>query len=257
MPAAEALGRARASTLAALESDPGLAEARTSLAFVRFRLDWDWEAAEREFKLAIELNPGFASAHHFYAMFLAAMGRSQEAIARIAIAQQLDPLSSIVSAAAGRVRHFARDLEGAVAQYKKTLDLDPNFPEAHFNLGLVHREQGRFGAAQEAVARAMGLAGRRPVMTAVLGLIHAQAGDALAARQALTELGESSQRREIPSLHMAYIHIGLGEHGRAFELIEEGYRERVGLLVFARVESIFDPLRADPRFADLLRRMDL
>jgi DNA-binding winged helix-turn-helix (wHTH) protein/tetratricopeptide (TPR) repeat protein len=257
LPAADALGRARAAALKALEADPELAEAHTSLALVRFRLDWDWAGAEEEFKHATDLNPGFASAHHFHGLFLAAMGRSQEAIERMEVAQQLDPLSPNLSTAAGRVRHFAGDLEGAVEQYRKTLDMDPNFPEAHFNLALVNVQLGRFAEAQAGIERAMQLAGHRPVMVAILGYMHARAGDAGRAREALRELAEASGRGEIASLHMAYIHIGLGEHDRAFERIEEGYRERAGLLVFARVEPIFDPLRADPRFADLLRRMGL
>jgi DNA-binding winged helix-turn-helix (wHTH) protein/Tfp pilus assembly protein PilF len=257
LPAADALGRARAAALAALEADPDLAEAHTSLALVRFRLDWDWRGAEEEFQRAIELNPGFASAHHFYAMFLAARGRFQESMARIDVAQRLDPLSSIMGTAAGRVRHFARDLEGAVDQYRKILDLDPNFPEVHFNLALVHLERGLLGDAQAAVEHAIELAGRRPVMITILGLIHARAGHGDRARRALAELAEASRRGNIPSLHMAYVHIGLGEHDRAFEHIEQGYRERAGLLVFAKVEPIFDPLRGDARFQDLLRRMAL
>ena len=257
LPAAEALGRARAAALAALEADPELAEAHTSLALVRFRLDWDWPGAEQEFQRAIHLNPGFASAHHFHGLFLAAMGRFEEAIARIQVAQELDPLSSIVGTAAGRVRHFARDLDGAVEQYRKTLDMDPNFPEVHFNLALVHLQRGAFGEAQASLERAMDLAGHRPVTVAILGYLHARAGHAAEARTALAELAAASGRGEIASLHMAYIHIGLGEQDRAFEYIEEGYRERVGLLVFAKVEPIFDPLRDDPRFEDLLRRMRL
>ena len=103
----------------------------------------------------------------------------------------------------------------------------------------------------------MHLAGHRPVMIAILGYMHARAGEPARAREALTQLAEASRRGEIASLHMAYIHIGLGERDRAFERIEEGYRERAGLLVFAKVEPIFDPLRADQRFGDLLRRMGL
>jgi len=257
LPAAEALVRARGAALRALEADPDLAEAHTSLALVRFRLDWDWAGAEQEFKRAIQLNPGFASAHHFYGLFLAAMGRPAEAIARMEVAQQLDPLSSIVSTAAGRVRHFARELEGAVEQYRRTLDMDANFPEAHFNLALVHLQRGLFADAQAGLDRAMDLAGRRPIMVALLAHVQARAGDVAPARQALAELAEGSRRGEIPSLHVAYVHIGLGERDRAFERIEDGYRERAGLLVFAKVEPIFDPLRDDARFANLLLRMGL
>jgi DNA-binding winged helix-turn-helix (wHTH) protein/Tfp pilus assembly protein PilF len=248
LPATEALGRAKAAALAALAADPALAEAHTSLAFVRFRFDWDWLGAEEEFQRAIDLNPGFASAHHWYAVFLAAMGRFEESIARVDLAQRLDPLSAIVGTAAGRVRHFAGDLESAA---------DPNFAEAHFNLGLLHLEGGLLAEAQTAVERAIELAGRRPVMIAILGLIHGRAANAARARAALAELAEASRRGEISPLYMAYVHIGLGEHEQAFERIEQGYRERAGVLVFAKVEQIFDPLRGDRRFQGLLQRMAL
>ena len=257
LPPREALARARAAAVRALEIDPDLAEAHTSLALVKFRLDWDWRDAESEFRRAIELNPGHAAAHHFYGLYLSAMGRADEAIARMERAHELDPLSLIISTALGRALHFARRYDRALEQHLKTLERDPDFAEARFNLAFVYLQRSMFPQAVGELQRAIVLAGRRPAMVSVLGYVYALSGDRAQARRTLDELDGLSSEGEIPTLYLAYPLIGLGDKDRVFDLLDKAYEERSGLLVYLKVEPIFDSLRDDPRFDDLLRRMDL
>jgi DNA-binding winged helix-turn-helix (wHTH) protein/Tfp pilus assembly protein PilF len=253
----DALARARAAAMKALEIDPELAEPHTSLALVKFRLDWDWAEAEARFRRAISLNPGHASAHHFYGLYLSAMGRATEAMASLRLAQELDPLSLIIGTALGRAFHFAGHYDRAREQYLKTLELDPDFAEAHMNLGLVHAQRSMFAEAARELEQAMTIAGRRPLLQAILGYIYGLSGERDRARRTLDELEGLAGEGRIPTLFLVYPHIGLGEAERAFALLEKAYEERSGLLVFLKVEPIFDPLRADERFDGLLRRMGL
>jgi len=257
VPPQEALARARAAALKALEIDPELAEAHASLALVKYRLDWDWAEAETEFRRAVQLNPGYASAHHFYGLYLSAMGRAPEAIASLQLAQRLDPLSLIIGAALGRAFHFARQSDRAREQYLKTLEMDADFAEVHVNLGLVYAQCSMFAEAVDELQRAMAIAGRRPLMQAILGYIYGLAGDRKRAERALEELAGLVREGSVPALYLVYPHIGLGEAKPAFELLEKAYAERAGPLVYLKVEPIFDPLRSDARFQDLLRRMGL
>jgi DNA-binding winged helix-turn-helix (wHTH) protein/Tfp pilus assembly protein PilF len=257
LPPREALGRARTAALKALDIDPELAEAHVSLALVRFRLDWDWAGAETEFQRAIELNPGYASAHHCYGLFLSAMGRADEAIERLELAQQLDPLSLIISTALGRAFHFARRYERALEQHLKTLELEPDFPEARLNLALIYIQRSMFSEALAELQRAMARAGRRPLMLEFLGHIHALAGDTAQARRMLAELDGLVAEGRIDVLHLVYPCIALGEKDRAFEILEKAYEERSGQLVYLKVEPSFDSLRDDSRFDGLLQRMGL
>lgn len=257
LPPREALGSARTAARKALDIDPELAEAHVSLALVKFRLDWDWVGAETEFQRAIELTPGYAPAHHYYGLFLSAMGRADEAIEMLELAQQLDPLSLIISTALGRAFHFARRHERALEQHLKTLELEPDFPEARFNLALVYIQRSMFAEALAQIQRAMPRAGRRPLMLEFLGHIHALAGDTAEARRMLAELDALVAEGRIDTLHAIYPCIALGEKDRAFEILEKAYEERSGQLVFLKVEPSFDSLRDDSRFEGLLQRMGL
>jgi DNA-binding winged helix-turn-helix (wHTH) protein/Tfp pilus assembly protein PilF len=257
LPPREALGRARPAARKALDIDPKLAEAHVSLALVKFRLDWDWAGAETEFQRAIELNPGYASAHHYYGLFLSAMGRADEAIEMLEVAQLLDPLSLIISTALGRAFHFARRYERALEQHLKTLELEPDFPEARFNLALIYIQRSMFSEALAELERAMARAGRRPVVLEFLGHIHALAGDTTQARRMLAELDVLVAEGRIDTLHLVYPCIALGEKDRAFEILEKAYEERSSQLVYLKVEPSFDSLRDDARFDGLLQRMGL
>lgn len=252
-----AIEPARAAALKAVELDDGLAEAHTALALVRFRLDWRWLDAEGEFTRAIELNPGSAAAHHFFALYLAAMGRSVEALAAIRRAQALDPLSLIISAAAGRVLHFARAYDEAIDQYRATLDLDADFPDAHMNLGMTYVEVGRAGEGIRELQRASDLSGRRSLMLSVLGYTYAVSGQDAEAQRCIDELQPAAERGDVSAMLMTYPYAGLGDADRAFEWLERALEERSGLLIYLKVEPMFDRLRGDPRFTTLMRRLRL
>jgi tetratricopeptide (TPR) repeat protein len=185
------------------------------------------------------------------------MGRAAEAIASVRLAQELDPLSLIIGAALARVFHFARQYDRAREQCLKTLEMDLLFAEAQMNLALVYVQQSLFTEAVDRLRRAMAMAGRRPLMQAILGYVFGLAGDRDEARRTLDELDGLAGEGRIPTLYLVYPCIGLGETERAFDLLETAYRERSGLLVFLKVEPIFDSLRSDARFEDLLRRMGL
>jgi DNA-binding winged helix-turn-helix (wHTH) protein/tetratricopeptide (TPR) repeat protein/predicted Ser/Thr protein kinase len=252
-----AMEQARAAAVKAVALDDELAEAHAALALVRFRLDWQWIEAEREFTRAIQLNPGFATAHHLFALYLSAMGRTAEARAAIQRARELDPLSLIINAATGRIMHFARAYHDAVRECEATLALDADFAEAHMNLGMSYLEIGRHEDAICELQRASELSGRRALMQAVLGYAYAIAGQEEEARRAVDDLRPQVERRDASAVLLAYPYAGLGEIGRALDALERGFTERAGLLIYLKVEPMFDRLRGEARFAALMRRMQL
>ena len=253
----EMISKAKAAAVKALEIDESLAEAHTSLAFIKFRLDWDWAGAEKEFARAIELNPGSAASHHWYALYLTAMSRQTEAMREIKRAQELDPLSLIITSAAGRVYHFAEQYDQALEEYRKTFEMDPNYAEAHFNLGLTYAQKGMYEEAIAELQEAIKLSENRTVMLAVLGHIYSMAGKQTQARSVLEQLNELSSRCYVSPLEIAIVYTGLGEKDLAFERFEKAYLERAGALIYLKVEPLYDSLREEPRFNDLLRRLNL
>jgi len=257
LPPREALPIAKAAAKKALETDDSLAEAHNSLAWTKLAFDWDWMGAEREFKRAIELNPGYAITHHWYAECLAGMGRYAEALAEIRQAQELDPLSLIISSIVGWVFYFDRKNDQAIAEFRKTLELDPNFWVAHWTLGRTYEQKAMFAEAIAEIQKAIDLSGGSPLSLAALGHTYAVWGRRVEAERALNELKESSKQGYISSYSIAAIHAGLGEKDQAFIWLEKAYEERSGWLIWLRAEPISDPLRSDPRFQDLLRRVGL
>jgi serine/threonine protein kinase/Flp pilus assembly protein TadD len=257
MPPREALPIAKAAARKALEIDDSLAEAHSSLAWTKLAFDWDWCGAVSEFKRAIELNPGYAVTHHWYAECLAGMGHYAEALAEIRQAQELDPLSLIISSVAGWILYFDRQDDQAIAQFRRTLELDPNFWVAHWTLGRAYEQKAMFAEAIAEIQKAIDLSEGSPLSLAALGHAHAVSGGLAEAQRVLNELKESSKRRYISPYGIAAIHAGLGEKDEAFMWLEKAYEERSGWLIWLRAEPISDPLRTDPRFQDLLRRIGL
>jgi len=257
LPPREAGQKATAAALRALEIDDTLAEAHTALAAIYHRSTWDWAKAEQEFKRAIELDPNYATAYQFYALLLATMGRQEEAIATVKRAQELDPLSLIINAALGRQLYLARRFDQASEQFRKALELDPKFSMAHYRLGQVYLQQGLYEEAIAEFKEAKTISRDSPHELTGLAHAYAVSGRRGRAEEVLAELRELSKRRHVPPFFMAIIYTGLKENDQAFRWFEKAYEEREGNLVYLNVEPMFDAIRSDLRFHELVRRVGL
>ena len=249
--------KARSAAEKALQLDPDLAEAHTSLAAVLDDYYWDWPSAEKHFKLAIGLNPNYPLAHSWYSQHLARMGRLDEAVEEARRAQALDPLSSSADAHVGLALYRARRFDEAAAELQKALDFNPKALDAHMFLGFVYVQQRKNDEAIREFQAIVELSERNPSMLALLGYAYASAGKRDQALAILKKFGSQSNKQPVSQIATAMIYIALGEDDQAFEWLEKSYNERAWQLGFLKVEPIFDPLRGDPRFADLMRRVNL
>ena len=254
VPANGAFTKARDAASKALELDDTLAEAHNALAAVKSDYDWDWPGSEREFRRAIELNPGYATAHQWYAERLSELGRHEEALAEIKRAQQLDPFSLIINAVTGDVLRTAGRDDLAIEELRATLRIDPNFAHAYFHLGLTHLRKGAFTEAIAEFQRAANLSPNVNDYKGALGYAYARAGKRAEARRVLDEL-KRSKRSYVSWFYVAAIYVGLDEKDQAFACLEKAYAQREPGLVVMNREPMFDPLRSDPRFSDLTRRI--
>ncbi|HSE97144.1 MAG TPA: tetratricopeptide repeat protein, partial [Blastocatellia bacterium] len=253
----EAFPVAKSAALKALELDDKLAEAHTSLAFVRLGYDWDWAESEREFRQAIELNPGYPTGHLWYALMLASQGRFEEAMREIRQAESLDPFSLPIVTNVGWILHLARRYDEAVTQYHKVLDMDSNFVLARRRLGQVYKQKLMFDEAIEVLQSTLPLSDEDTETVASLGHAYALSGRTEEARRVLDAMMALSSQRYIPAYFISSIYMGLGEKDRAFEWLEKACEERYGFLAYLNVEPSFDCLRFDPRFVALARRIGL
>jgi len=254
-PPKELYPMAKEAAIRALGIDDTLAEAHTSLAAV-YEYDWDWAEAEKQYRRAIELNPNYPTAHQWYAIFLSGRGRANEAVIYMKQALELDPLSLIINTSLGRVYYCARDYDRAIEQLRKTLEMEPNFAEARFHLGLAFEGKGKYDEAVAELDRSVGLFQDR-TMIAWIGRVYAVAGKRAEAIKVLDEVKEMSKRQYVPPYLIAIIHAGLGDKERALEWLDRVYEERSYYVIWLNVDPIFDPLREDPRFQDLLRRVGI
>jgi len=250
----EALPRAKEAALKALEIDDTLAEAHTSLAYVKSAYDWDWSGGEKEFQRAIELNPSYATAHELYGVALGFAGRSEQDIAEEKRALELDPVSPNFNRTLGLAFYLARQYDQAIEQYRKALDLDPNLTVAHADLGTAYLAQSKYKEGIAEIEKGLAISPGNAGYLSVLGYAYAVAGRRAEALKVLDQLSELSKQKYVRPALMARIYVGLGDKDKAFEWLEKDYAER-GYLVTA--EPALDPLRSDPRFKDLLRRMNL
>ncbi len=257
LPPKEAHSKAKAAATKALEIDDSLAEAHNSLAAVKVTCDWNWPEAEEEFKRAIELNPRYATAHHWYAEYLNQMGRHSEALAEIKQAQKLDPKSLIVNTSVGWQYYFARQYDEAVEQYQVTLKMDSNFAPAHWGLGWAYEQQSRFEEAIAEFQKAISLSGGMPIYVAALGHALAVAQKREKAEKVLEELDGLSKRVYVPPYFVASIYMGLGDKDQAFEWLEKTYQEHSAWLLYLQEEPRLESLHSDSRFHDLIRRVGL
>ncbi|HVF89937.1 MAG TPA: protein kinase [Blastocatellia bacterium] len=253
----EAFPKAKAAATRALELDDKLSEAHTSLAFVRLGYDWERLEAERGFRRAIKLNPGYATAHLWYALTLATLGRLDEALEEIDRALYLDPLSLPIHTNVGWLNHLSRRYDRAIEEYLKALDLDPNFALARRRLGQTYEQKHMYDEAMAEFRKALSIYADDTETLAALGHLYAVSGREARAREVIDELNELAKQRYIPSYFIARILIGLEKNDEAFEWLEKAYDERYGFLSYLNVEPIFDKVREDPRFIDLVRRVGL
>jgi TolB-like protein/DNA-binding winged helix-turn-helix (wHTH) protein/Tfp pilus assembly protein PilF len=253
----EGFRKAKAAALKALQLDNTLAEAYPSLAWVRYSYDWDFPGAETDFKRAIELNSNYATAHHWYGWYLALMCRFDEGIAELKKAQELDPLSLVISTNLGMVLYFAHRYDEAIQQYRRTLDMDPNFIKAHEELGWAYEQKGMHAEAVAAWLKARTLSGESEVKVAKLKVAYRESGMRGYWREKLELAKEESTHGYFPSGWAARINIHLGNKNAALEWLERGFKEQDGSLVYLKAEPDFDPLRSDSRFKILMRRIGL
>ncbi len=252
----ESFPKARAAAQKALELDESLAEAHAAMAVILHAYDWDWLGGEREINRAIQLNPGYASARHSRALFLSQMGRHTEALAEIEKARSLDPLSHRINAnIGGVVLYVARQNERAIPELQKALELFPDDPTVHLFLGAVLSAVGRHDEAIAQIRRSLALQAH-PGASLELARTFARAGKRQEAKRIIE--GVLKARDEyVPPLVLAAAYAALGEKDQAFAWLEKGYAERDSDMEWLRVAPAFDPLRSDPRFAALLRKMNL
>ncbi|MBI3476052.1 MAG: winged helix-turn-helix domain-containing protein [Acidobacteria bacterium] len=257
IPATEALGQAKIASLKALELDANSAEAHASLAWVRFQLDWNWADAEHEFRRAISLNPGYATAHHWFAIFLSAMGRGAEAIAEAKRAQELDPLSLIIRLDVGSVYFWTGHVDLSLQQELKVLDMDPTFVRGYFYVAIAYAHMRRLDDALSYFHKGAALAGggTQPFQE-LEAWFYAASGRRREAFNILAKL-ESPAREPAESYYIAEAYAALGKRDEAFKWLERAYRERTFWMVYLNVDPRLDSLRSDPRFHDLVSRVGL
>lgn len=256
-PPREVMPKAKQAAAKALQMDDALAEACASLGLVKSFFDWDWLGAEQEYKRAIELNPNYATAHQWYSGCLRAMGRLDEALAEIRKAEELDPLSLVITRDVGRVYRLRRQHDLAIEQYRKALELEPDFPSAYLHLGLEYQATLQRDKAVATLEKGRSLSGANPLMTGGLGYCYASLGRTGEALRLLEELKQLSKKRYVSPITPAMIYIGMGRKDQAFEALEQAYEERDRWLAWLKVDPIFDSLRSDPRFGNLVRRVGL
>jgi tetratricopeptide (TPR) repeat protein len=255
--AKQAYPNAEAAALKALELDPSLAEAHTSLGMVAFYYEWNWPRAEGEFRRSIALNSNYALAHTWYALDLAAMGRHEESIAQMRRALDIDELSLSANTELGRVYYWNHQYDQAIAAYRRALDLDPQFARAHTRLGITYAAQRRYAEAMHEFKRAQSLSGPDAYLDGLIGYTQASSGDTAAAKKILQDLTKRSAHDYVPAFSMALISIGLGDRDQAFEWLAKAYQDRSTYMVWIKADPLLDTIRSDPRFPALLNQMRL
>jgi len=257
VPPKEGFEKSRAAVLKALEIDDTLAAAHAVLGFNKFILDLDWAGAEAEFKRALELNPNDAEAHANYRAYLVVVGRLEEALAENKRAEELDPLSLRVSVNVGWDYYYMRQYDRAVEKLKQTLEMDSNFPLTHYSLGVVYVQKGMHEEAIAEYQKALSIEkGGSPFVLGLLGHAYGVAGKRAEALKILKELKQQAKHRYVSSYHIALVYLGLGEEEQALAWLEKSREERHYWVLFIQVSPMLDPLRDDPRFQALLRRMN-
>jgi TolB-like protein/DNA-binding winged helix-turn-helix (wHTH) protein/Tfp pilus assembly protein PilF len=255
IPPMDAYSKAKPAATRALELDDGLAEAHTALGTILFRFDWNWLAAEAEFKRAIELNPSYGRAHHDYAWLLVALERFDEAVNEIKRAQELDPLSPLANSDVGWVYLRARRYDNAISQIERTLELEPEFASAQACLERAYRLKGMNKEAVDSARKSMIRSGASPQELAALEKVDSEQAMRNVLRWRLKKSEETARNRRTSPYRFAAQHAELGDTNAAFEWLERAFNERDSELVSIKVDPAFDGVRSDSRYASLLRRI--
>ncbi len=256
-PVAEGLRRARELAEKALALDDTLAEAHTSLAWVRFIHDWDWDAAGYHYRRAIELNPRYATARQWYSWYLSAMGRVREALGEARLAVELDPASVSIRRSYGLLFAYAREPAAGIEHLRRAIVMNPEQNETHLLLGLLLLQAGSLDDAEQSVREALALAPDDTHALAVLGRLRVQQGRRAEAEAICRQMHAMEADRYVSPTDLAKIHLALGERDAAFAMLDRAWSERRGWLAYLRVDPLFDGVREDARFLALLQRMRL
>ncbi len=253
----EAMPKAKNAAVKGLEIDKDLAEAHVSLGYVSFTYDGDWPAAGKHFEQALALNPAYSRAHTFYPFYLSSLGRSEEALEVARRALDFDPASPAVSHSLAVQLYFARQFDQAIDQAHNTLEMDANFAISYAVLGEVYLSKGMYREGLLALEKYSALSRSSATSLALLGYSHARLGERSQALRMIEELKAASKESFVPALFVALVYAGLEDKGQAFTWLEKAYEERFNRLAYLKVDALWDPLRSDPRFADLLRRVGI
>ncbi|MFL6209565.1 MAG: protein kinase domain-containing protein [Pyrinomonadaceae bacterium] len=253
----ETMAEAKAAAKRALELDNTLAEAHTAQARILLFYDLDWQGAERELKRAIELNPNYTESHHMYSHYLIYVGQIEQSLAESRRALELDPLDALLNVHLGWHYLYARQYDQALEQMHKAIEMEPNFFRAHLFLGRAYEQKGMYKEALAAYQRALALEVDSAETVVMLGHLYAVSGERAEALRVLDGLRERYKKKEVSAYDLAIIYVGLGEREQALAWLRQAYEERFGGLLLLKADPIFDSLRSDPRYQDLLRRMNL
>lgn len=257
LPAHATMPKAREYALKAISLDETLAHAHTALATVRFYGDWDWPAADREYQRALQLNSDDAEAHRMYSVFLAAMGREDDAVAQVMAAQELDPLYNDNNTTAGWDLYCARRYDQALEQCQRAVELAPNHESSHSCLSYSYLGKGQYRQAIEEGKKAWMLSGNEPVWAVLLGRAYALSGNRAEARKILDELLSRSVKTYVPPYFITTLYAALGDKDMAFRWLDKAYAERDLYMTWIKVDPALDSLRADARFRELSSQMGL
>ncbi len=253
---ADFMPKAKEAAAKAIELDNTLAEAWAARAFVMFWYDWDWRSAETDHLRALELDPYSSQSRLSYAHLLSNLGRHDEAIMQARMARERDPVGIMTNAVEGHVLMFAGQNEDAMRSLNGTIDMEPNFWLAHLFISRVHLRNGQFDLAIASARRAAELSGGNAEALGTVGFAFARSGRNDEARKILLELEERSKTRYVPSHSLAQIHAGLNERNAALDFLEKGFADRDANMVFLKIDSRWDDLRSEPRFVELMKRMN-
>ena len=253
----EAFPKAEDAAKKALELDGTLAEAHVPLGYSQLVYERNYSEARKEFEEALRLRPGYATAHQFYGYYLTAMGKTDEAIAERKRALELDPISPLLNSALGEAYYHARQFDVTIEQNKKALELDPTYAIALVNIGRAYEQMGMHPQARAAFQKILTAAPEDPAILSLMGHEYAVSGDKANANGILAKLAAVATKKYVPAVYFAVIYTGLNQKDDAFRWLDKAYEERCEYLVYLGSEPLADPLRDDPRFSQLLRRLGL